>query len=53
MPEITAKFEPRDIWIGCYWNLAKSVESKYRRLDVYICVLPMLPIHLRFEWGWK
>lgn len=53
MPEITVKFEPRDIWIGVYWNLSKSIESAYRKLDVYVCILPMLPIRLRFEWGWK
>lgn len=53
MPEVKLKFEPRDIWVGIYWNLSRSIESAYRKLDVYICVVPMLPIRLRFEWGWR
>lgn len=50
---ITVKFEPRDIWIGAYWLYSKSVESTYRSLRIWICLLPMLPIRLWFEWGWK
>lgn len=50
---IQLKFEPRDLWIGAYWNLTKSIESLYRRLDIYICIVPTLPIHLCFEWGWR
>lgn len=50
---IKFKFEPRDLWVGVYWNLTKSIESQYRRLDVYICLIPTLLIHLCFEWGWR
>ena len=50
---IELKFEPRDIWIGVYWNYRRSIESRARWLDVYICLLPMLPIHIEFAWGWK
>lgn len=53
MPEITIKFEPRDVWVGAYWQSIHSIESAYRKLDVYVCVLPMLPIRFHFEWGWK
>ena len=51
--ELRIKFEPRDLWIGAYWNLVRSIESDYRRLDIYLCLLPMLVLHFRFEWGWK
>ena len=51
--ELRIKFEPRDLWVGAYWNYAESIESAYKRLDLFICLLPTLPIHLRFEWGWK
>jgi hypothetical protein len=53
MPEIRLKFEPRDLWLGVYWNLVRSIESPYKRLDVYVCIIPTLPLRLRFEWGWK
>jgi hypothetical protein len=47
------KFEPRDLWFGVYWNLTESVESSYRCLDVYVCIVPVFPIKLTFEWGWR
>lgn len=50
---IRVKFEPRDIWFGIYWNLHKSIESQYRKLDVYICLIPTLPIHIQYVWGLK
>jgi hypothetical protein len=53
MPEIKLKFEPRDVWVGVYWDKVRSIESAYTRLDVYVCIVPMLPVRLRWEWGWK
>ncbi len=53
MPEITVRLNFHDLWLGVYWFFTRSIESRYRRLDVYICFLPALPIRLRFEWGWK
>jgi hypothetical protein len=42
LPSIRVKFEPRDIWIGVYWN------KPYYGLEVYICVVPCLPIKLQW-----
>lgn len=39
-------FEKCDIWFGIYWN--KRVERDMHFLDVYICLIPMLPIKLTF-----
>lgn len=44
---IRVKFEPRDLWIGVYWKTYNEGWSKM--LNVYICILPMLPICLTFE----
>lgn len=34
-------FEPRDLWLGVYWN------TSYWYWEVYICIIPTLPIHIR------
>lgn len=37
-------FEPRDIWVGLYWK-------RYpRAIDLYVCVVPCLPLNLYFQW---
>jgi hypothetical protein len=41
-------FEPRDIWIGVYWNSERH--GGWRELTVWVCLLPMLPIRVLF---WK
>lgn len=33
-------FEPRDLWIGAYWN------HEHGMLDLYICPVPCLVLHL-------
>ena len=42
-------WEPRDLWVGIYWNKVRA-EYGHARLDVYVCVLPMLPIRLCYYW---
>lgn len=39
-------FEPRDLWVGIYWNRNHVVWGSV--IEVYICLVPMLPI--RFAW---
>lgn len=43
-------FESRDIWIGIYWSPLKIEKDNksVEFLDIYICLLPMLPIKLAF-----
>lgn len=35
--------EPRDVWVGVYWT--RTAEGG---LDVYLCVVPCLPLRLRW-----
>lgn len=35
-------FEPRDAWVGVFWDRRPN-------LTVWICVIPFVPIRLTFE----
>lgn len=37
--KIRIEFKPQDLWIGIYWKWP----------HVWICIIPMLPIHLWFQ----
>jgi hypothetical protein len=46
---IKLHFEPRDLWLGIYWTTRLTIwrnSSASRGLHVYICIVPMLPIHI-------
>lgn len=36
---MTVKFEPRDVWVGLYWD------RRYDGLHVYVCLIPMIVMH--------
>jgi hypothetical protein len=38
-------FEPRDLWVGIYWN-----RPVRRALQVYVCIVPMLPLLVTLMW---
>ena len=44
---IAIHFEPRDLWIGVYWRRYK--EGGRRFLELYICILPTLPLHIHIK----
>lgn len=49
--EIIFRFEPRDLWLGIFWDYRTLGENglyEWNALDVYICVIPTLPIHFVF-----
>lgn len=35
----------QDLWVGVYWEHRPHVP----RLDVWVCLLPMLPLHVRLD----
>jgi hypothetical protein len=39
---IFLKFDPRDLWLGLYWDVGDFWA------DLYLVLIPMLPIH--FSW---
>lgn len=47
MMSIRVEFDPGDLWIGMYWHV---IEIGYRdQWDIYICLVPMLPIHIHWS----
>jgi len=38
------EFEPRDLWIGVYWDVDRLRSCTFWRY--YFCLIPMLPFHL-------
>jgi hypothetical protein len=38
-------WEPRDLWLGAYWNFPNSA-----RFDLYIALLPTLILRLSWRW---
>lgn len=44
------EFVPQDIWIGVYWRkhmFTPRNPSMPPHIDVYICLLPCFPLHMR------
>lgn len=39
--------EFRDVWVGIYWNKVFDVSSNALRWEVYIGIVPLLPIRIR------
>jgi hypothetical protein len=39
----------QDAWIGVFWNTTIGPSGRWAVLDVWITVIPMLPIHLFFN----
>jgi hypothetical protein len=52
---MTARLEwkPQDLWIGVFWKkdvtpMRSDEFVEWHTLDVWICCVPCLPIHLRW-----
>lgn len=43
--QIKIEFKPQDCWIGAFWKRHPEWLGIWR-YDLWICVIPMLPIHI-------
>mgnify|MGYP001569852882 FL=1 len=44
--KVSLKFNPHDVWVGIYWKFNRATLISSYRLQVYIYLIPMLPIKL-------
>ena len=49
--KVRIEFKLQDMWVGCYWDTDLVRDGGtwkwYRHTDVWICLLPMLPLHFK------
>ena len=56
--QVSIQFNPHFAWIGVYWehgegqhvSIKGEVLRSYRSLDLYICILPCLPINIFWKY---
>ena len=48
--ELELLFEPRDLWLGVYWDRQDFPPLHSRFLYIYICIIPVLPIKVTLAW---
>ena len=45
--DLSLEFKPADLWVGIFWKWSGTWRKPKDRLDLWICLVPCLPIHLR------
>lgn len=48
---VQLEWKPQDLWIGIFWRrdpYAVEQPLAFRRYDIWLCLLPCLPLH--FTW---
>lgn len=41
--------KPADLWMGAFWSSTTGPTGRWAILDVWVCLVPMLPVHLFFN----
>lgn len=44
--KVQFQFEPRDVWVGLFWRVTRHSGLQFSILHLYICLLPLLPLHI-------
>ena len=51
LSRIRIEWKPQDLWIGVFWKMTKAKTDEGEKscaTDVWICLIPCLPLHLTF-----
>ena len=43
------EWKPQDCWVGVFWRRRPGSIGPF---DVWVCIVPMLPIHYRHQRTW-
>jgi hypothetical protein len=43
---VRVEWKPEDLWVGAYWRRTQERVWWSRRYDLWICLLPCLPLHV-------
>jgi hypothetical protein len=46
-PFVRLEFKPEDMWVGAFWRVL-HFPSGNREWNLWICLVPMLPIHIHW-----
>jgi hypothetical protein len=50
---VRLEFKLADCWIGAYWCRRLNEDGVEVGRDIWICLLPCLPIHVFRTWAWN
>lgn len=52
------EFKPQDLWVGIYWDVRWECQPPHNddcvpqnNLHIWVCLVPMLPIHLTIKYA--
>ena len=46
---LTLEWKLPDLWVGAFYDVRRW-DERGRWVEVWVCLLPTLPIHIHYEW---
>lgn len=44
--KVRLEFKPQDLWVGVFWKKGGERGFDSENINIWICILPMVPIHI-------
>ena len=48
--DVSIALNYHDIYFGVYWKLDDYLPLHSKRLSIFVCIIPMLPIKFAYAW---